>query len=427
VGGIALLGAATLTLGLCARVTERSWIAPSVLFLVLWGCYLGVSSLFIVDPQVVLGGVLWIALSCALVYAGTLVGARAVHPRLAPVPPAGSSAAGGPLFPGLRSIVVACAVVGVIEIGFLFARQGYSWRSVVSFAVIAELTATLRSDYGYGALQQGTLERVGFLILYSGPLFGGLLFRTARNGLDRALGVSTLVVTIVALGLYGSRMGVLFGGSFWVAAYLAASVLQLARGVRNDAGVLLRAGVVTALLLLGVSLGAQAVRYTARTEHLDWFRMFADPFGFLAAFGIWFDQHGVRFTDLYFGARSLRRLVEPLGISQPLAPAIEVGFVSSNIYTVFRDLIEDFGSVGALLLLFAYGWVGSVANAHVAAGRLGWVPVLTFVFVLGLTSFAISIFLYTVTAGAVGLFLLYFVLCRVRWTGPTGVPAEAAG
>src|SRR5581483_395044 len=157
---------------------------------------------------------------------------------------------------------------------------------------------------------------------------GGILFKTGTRRRDRVVGLLSVVLPIVVGALYGSRVGVLYGGSFWVSAYLAASVLQTPSQGRTGLQLLVRAGLVTGFLLLGLSLLTQVVRYAAGSEPFDWFRMLADPFGFVAAFGTWFDGSGLRTADFYLGARSLRRLVEFAGIRQPLAPAIEVGFTS---------------------------------------------------------------------------------------------------
>ncbi|HET8623229.1 MAG TPA: hypothetical protein VFM14_06680 [Gemmatimonadales bacterium] len=139
------------------------------------------------------------------------------------------------------------------------------------------------------------------------------------------------------------------------------------------------------------------------------------PVRLLAAFAIWFDQEGFRATDLDLGARTFRRIVEVVGITQPIAPAIEVGFTSSNIYTVFRDLIEDFGSVGAMLFVFVYGMVALLTFRRVTGGDLRAIPLLALVFAFAFTSFAIPMFLYTITTGAAVLLVLYFASGQARW------------
>src|SRR6185503_3626103 len=129
------------------------------------------------------------------------------------------------------------------------------------------------------------------------------------------------------------------------------------------------------------------VRYVASGE-LNWRRMLADPFSFIAAFGIWFDRVGFHASGLLLGGRTFRRPFEIIGISFELPPEIDVGFTSSNIYTVFRDLLEDFGSVGALLVVFGVGALARKVYAATSRGEPGAVPWLTLVYALAITSFA---------------------------------------
>ena len=421
-----LLGIMILAVGFCARVTEGSWIAPATLFAVLWGGYVIAASVFFVDPEVVVDGVVWVFLATLAVYAGSIFGRTtlpAIRQAAAPEP---SLEEATPVFPHIRLIAALSVVVGLGEIYYLFARHGYSWREVLTLTAIAQLTADNRADYGYGDLQQGVVERIVFALMYLAPLFGGILFRTARGRTDRLLGLLTLALPVLITGFYGSRMGILYAGSFWLATYLVASALRSGRQASLSAGLLLRIAAAGVVIMLGLSGLAQALRYTANVQYLDWFRIFADPFGFLAAFGIWYDDHGFQLSGFYYGARTFRRVVELIGISQPLAPAIQVGFTSSNIYTVFRDLIEDFGHIGALLFLFTYGYIGYVAFSRVVAGRLKYVPLAGLVFAFALTSFAISIFLYTVTSLAVFIFAIYFAVARVRWIANPPPEAETA-
>jgi len=421
---VLLLGGLTIGIALAARITERSWLSPAAVFALLWGGYIVAAAGFFTDPEVVIGGVLWVLLAAVAVYAGSVFARLTVAPPMTAPVPGRTVPTPIAIYPHLRAFGIVTAVIGAAEIYYLFARQGYSLQGLVSFAIIAQLTADNRAAYGYGDLQQGVLERLVFALLYTAPLFGGLLFRTARSWGERALAVLQLLLPVVVLALYGSRMGALFGGSFWVASYLAATVAETHAGVRPGVRTLARVLVVATGLLLGFSAAAQGLRYTATVERLDWLTILADPFGFLAAFGIWFDQEGGRWENFFIGARTFRRVVEVFGISQPFAPEIYVGFTRSNIYTVLRDLIEDFGTVGALVFLFAYGVVGTVAFERLMQGRLRYFPLLTLIFAFALTSFANSIFLYTVTGGAVVAFFVYFVLMPVRWQGARGSPAE---
>ena len=410
------LGLIIVLFGLSARITERNWTAPAVFFNLLWGSYVLSATYFIVDQQQLVSGVFWIALGCGAVLVGTLVGH--IAPRPEPQPRADKFAASD--FPFLRSVSIVAAGIGIVQILFMFARQGFSLRSVISYAAIGQLAAMNRGEFIYGDQQQTVGEQIGFLCLYFGALTGGLLFKVGGNRIERILGILNVLLPATVLSLYGSRMGLLFGASFWVSSYISARVLE--QGLSSDGRFFFRAAGLAVVMLVGLQVLIQVVRYSTQRDPVPLFRMIADPFGFLAAFGIWFDHAGWQFSGFTAGARTFRRIAGLIGISAPLLPEIPVGFTSSNIYTVFRDLIEDFGSIGALLVLFLYGYCVRLLHARVRAGDARYLGLLTLAFAVALTSFSVSIFFYTATSLAAIAFVLYCLIC-VRKGPSRSVPS----
>ena len=399
--GLALLPFAV---GILARFTERSWVSPAAFFAFVWGIVALPAGLVFSGVPGIRGALVWIFVATATVWLGTLA-SRSVAPwGVASRPDAETARA---QFAWLRPIVVATVLAGVGEFVFLFARQGFSLRSVLSYAVVAEVTSVNRSDYLSGEIQQSLGERLAFFVLYCGALFGGVLFRLSRSRFEKILGLMPLILLLLVFGLYGSRMGALYGGSFWVGAYLAATILV---GTWRDIlgwRFLFQVGLVAGLFGFAFSVATMVWRYSLGTGGLNWQAMLGDGVAFVGAFGIWFKDHVGQASDFLWGGRLLRKVVGPLGLSYPIAPAIDVGFTSSNVFTVLRDLIEDFGTIGSLLFLFAYGFVGRLVFARVARGGVRSVGALTLVYAFALTSVAFSIFSYTVTTVAVVCFIGY--------------------
>ena len=400
--GLALLPVAV---GVLARLTERSWVAPPTFFALVFAGVPGLTAALI-----------WIFVATATVWLGALA-ARYAAPWGAAARP--DHAAARRQLPGLRAIVLVAALAGVGEVVLLFARQDFSLSAALSYAVVAQVTAFNRAEYLSGALDQGLAERLAFLCMYAGALFGGMLFRLSRSRLEAILALTPLVLLLVVFGLYGSRMGALYGGSFWIGAYLATTILV---GTWRDVlgwRFLLRVGLVAGVLGFSVPMATQVWRYSLGWRGLDWRMMLGDGVSFVAAFGLWFKSHTAQVSDFLWGGRLLRKVVAPLGLHYPIALEIDVGFTSSNVFTVLRDLIEDFGTVGALLFLFGYGFVGRALFTQVAGGRVGSVGALTLVYAFALTSVAFSIFSYTVTALAMIGFIVYCLVApRVLPTEP---------
>jgi hypothetical protein len=157
--------------------------------------------------------------------------------------------------------------------------------------------------------------------------------------------------------------------------------------------------------------------------------MVADPFSFFSAFALWFREGGLRATDLLAGYRNFESLFELAGIRVGHAnvlledwPALEVGYTSSNVYTLFRFLIEDYGTFGALAWLGVFGAVAAAAFRLTLAGTRLALPFLVLSYAFIFTSFSMSLTHYTTVVAAAASFIAYFSLLElaaragmIRW------------
>ncbi len=263
--GLALLPVAV---GVLARLTERSWVAPPTFFALVWSAVAVPAALVFAGVPGLSAALIWIFVATATVWLGALA-ARYAAPWGAAARP--DDAAARRQLPGLRAIVLVAALAGVAEVVLLFARQDFSLSAALSYAVIAQVTEFNRAEYLSGAIDQGVAERLAFLCMYGGALFGGMLFRLSRSLLESILALTPLVLLLVVFGLYGSRMGALYGGSFWIGAYLATTILV---GTWRDVlgwRFLLRVGVVAGVLGFSVPVATQVWRYSLGWRGLDWF------------------------------------------------------------------------------------------------------------------------------------------------------------
>ncbi len=412
-----------LVLGLVAylgRRTEGVWVSPGPLFAALWSVYLLVAALVFPALDQLPTAILYTFAAGLVMCAGSVVALRA------PVAEAARDArALRRALPGLEVMAALTLVAAVVDLQILFHRFGYSLSEVLSYQAVVAVTIGARSQAYAKASEMGLAEWVCYLVLYTGAIAGGLLFRLAADRKDRVFAVVALVAGPLVLGLYGSRMGALFGGAFWVAAYLAAAVAT-APSLRTLDRRAMTGGAVAALIgILGLSVLVQVVRYASNFAAVGWRNVLADAFGFGGALGIWMDERGVVGSGLAAGARSLTKLVAPFGISEPPIAAIPVSFTSSNIFTLLRDLIEDFGTAGSLVVLALLGWLGRRAFERARQGGLWHLPILFGIYVFVFTSFAVGIFFYTATLAAFVLAVGYLGWAAWR-AGPARAPEVVA-
>jgi oligosaccharide repeat unit polymerase len=384
------------------------------LFGLIWAAYAYTATFWILDFESYTSGLVWILASIVILYAGSL----AAEPFVDPV----SERPSLPLPVNPRALTAlrwCCGVavtLGGLNVIQLFVGRGVSPREIVNFAIVAQLTAQYRADTFTGELVTPYAQRFAFVALFLGTIYGGMLFRATERTGDRLLSIGTLIVVVLLYGVMGSRMGVLYGGTFWFAAFLAAHVATTRPGEPASSRVLVKLGLAGAGVVFGLSTATLFLRYSTNTSGPNWHHMLADPFGYIAAFGLWFDQLslGHSFEQLYYGARMFFRPFQFLGIAYDPQPVLDVGFTTSNLYTIFRDLIEDFSPIGSMLFFLLFGFGARVMYARTASAnshrRQRSLPWLFFVYAFVLTSVTSGLLMYTSPTVAAVLFILTFRL-----------------
>ncbi len=412
------LGGTLVLLGYLARRVEGTWVAPAPFWALLWGIYLICCAIIFPTLDALTTGALYILCASGAVALGSLAGYRTRADEAVLTPSALRA-----LFPGLPLMVAVAVAAAIVNLTLLFGRFGFGLGDILSPSAVVQVVVGARSENYAGTSEITLVEWIDIVLVYLGGIAGGALYRLGATTLDAVLGLAGLIAASVVLGMMGSRMGALYGGAFWVAAYLAVasatapSLRQLERSAL--AGGLASAG----LGVLGISILVMVVRYAANFDAVGWRVVLADAFGFGGAFGIWLDDRGLVASELAAGARSLTRLVGVLGIREAPLPTIAVDFTSSNIYTVLRDVIEDFGTVGSLVVLGLVGWVGRRAFERARAGSLPAIALLLGVVVFTLTSFAVGVFFYTATTLALTCAVFYLLWVADRRTKPVLPPS----
>ncbi|MEO5580668.1 MAG: hypothetical protein ABIR58_08405, partial [Gemmatimonadaceae bacterium] len=110
-------------------------------------------------------------------------------------------------------------------------------------------------------------------------------------------------------------------------------------------------------------------------------KLIGSAFGHMTVFSQWLAEYASQPLNPTFGKVTFAGPLELLGFEQRI-PGLFDSVVNllagdtSNIYTAFRPLIQDFGIPGALAALAMLGFVGGTGFRLVAAGRWSGLPLL---------------------------------------------------
>lgn len=356
---------------LVMRRIVGTWLFPAVLFALAWFAFtfIPLVALFVipVNPWAtayITGGTLLFSAS-SLVYFDWK--AALERNRMKPDPVSYFNT------PLLQAIFAACAFIAVVGFFVNMLLQGFTFQSMINEALV---TAGTYADLGYsGELRVNIYSRIGVTAAYLAVCLGGLLFGTARSTRQRIATILGGFTPAVLEMLLHSQKGYLFGfislffGGVLVTRIFADRHYLIDKtNLRVAAGALLVIIPMVVMALLARGLTRDVDPEVARAVIFHNLRSYA--FGHMYAFSDWF-------TFRTGGPTEIRYAVEPTGygfytfmaIFKALGSTREVplgmfdeyyayaDLIRTNIFTIFRGFIIDFGFLGTYLYLFLCGFL----------------------------------------------------------------------
>ncbi|MCC6729786.1 MAG: hypothetical protein IT208_10655 [Chthonomonadales bacterium] len=422
---VASLGAAAYS-----RVLFRSWYNPVALFAAAMVGYTLIGVALLGGAARVSSAMLWVAVCTFALGCGATAAAFT-----APLPVPGAARTEW----SIGSTRLRCVMIGL----FVVATVGLwvTWRNLSSLVegginatllgAVAEVSHTARAEIGYGTKVKPVFEMLVMPWFFLLPLLGGLLWAQARGTLDRVLSIASVGPVMIQGMLYGSRMGILYGGSFWLGALIAGSV-YLARGAvaRSLFPILLRAALVAVLAGPPIML-VMLIRYNDVDAGAGkGFRYMAAGFGFVHAFGTWLDEGDYARSDRLLGYRTAWRVYDRLG-AQPVQPWWEQTYTDAdnpNILTAIQGLVEDFGGIGTFLVMFVCGYLGALWQRRVVLGDIRYLALLTSVYAAAFMAPSFSLTQYNAPVLALVLLqLAVLFVATARSPAPVGAYASSQG
>jgi oligosaccharide repeat unit polymerase len=342
-----------------ARFRCGSWFAPAAFVGLVWSFFTG-ASLLVVDYPIPGRGLWMLVVLIVVVQLGALI-AHEPRPRSNAAISSDSSHTFDSLVVPCRRYAVICTIVALLGcVYFLFT-------SIKEFGLEFTPLGVLEVGARWTLLRYDDVVEpwsVRLLVTWFHPagLLGGVLFASSRKSRDHVIAVTTLLPAVVYGVLTGARAAILLGLTCWIGGYVAAQCVRnhgrLALFTTRRLVLLL----VVAACMLGMFASINAVRDSSwqqefvpeaqETQLADY--MFGSP----AAFADWYAHSDV--SDAQWGARTFANAFDLLHLKTRIIGRYTetsnvLGTERTNVYTLFRGLIEDFTAVGAALLAASIG------------------------------------------------------------------------
>jgi oligosaccharide repeat unit polymerase len=398
--------AGLLGIGCFSYYRVKAWSHPAVVFSLFWFLMTFLPLVFVIEAPIRPWAVLYltaaIAAFCAPSWFMDLSTARTMaSQRSRDDDPRTTTGALLAIFIGLQLATVVCMVKNLNI-------QHISFEDIVSDPIWASYRY-LSHRYA-GRIIQNPYLTLGTIFNFMAAGLGGLLIGRASQLRNVLVFLIALTPALAWVFVYADKGGIFLSAAYFYGGIVVNRVRSSNLDLVNVRT--LKVGAIAFAILLPVMAFAMLVRGVGKwtpEQSLDmvlfYFRSYA--FGHIYAFSDWF-SHAFSSSSLFsytdpgrltwgfwtfmaFGKHLMPGYVVPSGYFNEYF-RIE-GVIQTNIYTMFRGLIYDFGPVGSLIFMAAAGWVSSVLYKRMLVTKAPPLAEAFYIFLAGYiyTSFLISL------------------------------------
>jgi oligosaccharide repeat unit polymerase len=404
-------------LGWLSRWQLRSWLAPSAFFNLYWGVLLLTPLVLAPDFYFWPGAALLIfffglTLHMGVQFGWAFAGINVLTKKRRTEPGTYKILWG-------KVALIFCTAIGLISVLITLQSRGYSPDAVLQPEMISQISR----DFSLGRYNElynpPLIARLLTTFVTLGGIFSGVWLAISHGKRWLALlpfvpaGLLTLILT--------TRASLIFPLIFCLAAYCATLVLkQITIRIWST-----KQFIFLGLLMIvafGIFVGTQMLRerLALNTISVALNKAKVSFLGSPSAFSQWLEHDGLNRHELGWGRYNLAGLFDFLGIATRQMGIYEhsiplgKGQITTNVYTVFRQLIEDFTLVGAIVFIFCLGIAAGIAYRKVSTGASSWIPLLATFYAYTLGSYLTSIFNYNTNILAWLIFYLCLSLIGLR-------------
>jgi len=361
------------------RATSGTWLHPSAFF-ALWWCFAGILPLLLAPNEPVgANAMIFIIAACVAVAAGATAGNYGLKTRLVTAPS----------LPTDRELLIFGIVVLVsVALGFM-SDVAFIVGSNVAFRDLFDLQSLITvSNQLYVQRNQELAPAPPFLsqallpFVYLGPSAAGILFVLRREKRWKLLSLLAFLPAVFVTILQTTKGAVLYAMLLWFSGYFATRLRfgKLAVFTKSHFVVTAVVGSAVTIFFFAVSF-ARLASTDAALLNVVVVKLVTAAFGHMNVFSQWLAEYWDKPFAPALGATTFAGPLEMLGYGHRIPGLFEdlielVAGDTSNIYTAFRPLIQDFTIPGALVILSLVGFAGGVGFRLVAAGRWSGLPLL---------------------------------------------------
>jgi oligosaccharide repeat unit polymerase len=295
-------------------------------------------------------------------------------------------------------------------------RLGFSFADLFHLHTLLEInTAAASGRYVTHNFHTAAVTQVILVLVYLLPLIGGWNFIYSKKRLTRVLCICTVLPALLVLMTQNTKAAFIGSVLLFICSFITARLQKTGRFFKlTRKRLLMIIPAAAAFMLINyISFFLREGKVSLSLFKAINNKVFTYLLGQIPAFNHWFSTNTTAAAHT-FGLKTFYAVPQALGLAKRAPGIYAEKFYNTNIYMAFRPLIEDFSSLGALLVLLA---AGAVSGFCIERIRSGYARCLDLAFIAALYfyifyAFITSPYSYVSYTLAAVLFLPYLLLMR---------------
>lgn len=345
-----------------ARYVSKNWINPSFILIIYW-------SFFIIAPFYAFRGdydwkyigLYWIIIACIFFLIGYLLGRDISNKKKQKISNIFETDSTKKLSKVSWIFIVILILIGMYRTVIEVSINGFSFSMFFNLDTLIMMNTSMAYDrYIGGGNSYNMIMQVINVFIYTAPLCGGYAYNYSEKKIHKILSVATFLPIIMSLLLTNGKVGLVANSFLWATGYLISYTEKYRKApsinIRKVVIVLIVSFGVIGLLYISMLLRIGDLSSQTREIVNKKFSIYA--FGHMQAFDLWFSNYGLS-NEYTYGEYTFLGIFSSLGIAIRKQGVYDfIGGASSNIFTVFRGIIQDYGIMGGLLFMIILGLIG---------------------------------------------------------------------
>lgn len=260
----------------------------------------------------------------------------------------------------LRVLVEFFIIISLLRIFFNVISKGFSLSVFYNLDQLLSINNYAAYNRYNTEESAGLISQLFLIIQYSLPIFGGYMFNFTEKKKDRVISILTLLPVTLGLLISNAKAGFIASVFNFMISYLLSSYKKNGKypQITLKTSIFISISIIIFIGLMFISMCMRVGDFSQSTIEYVRNRIMVYGFGQIKAFDEWFYTS---VPDYTFFESTYMWIFNRLGIVNRVQGVYRYAYsIHTNVFTVFRGVINDFGIFGGQIYIFSRGFISGL-------------------------------------------------------------------